>query len=114
MEKAEKEKLTLEQLQLTEQALQNLILQKQVFNLELLETNNALQELLKLKDNETYKIIGSVMFKADKADLEKELKKKAEILELRIKAIENQEKELREKILKARSSILNKLKVEKK
>lgn len=115
MDKTKQEKKeTLEQLQLTEQALQNLILQKQVFNLELLEANNALQELNKIKDNETYKIVGSIMFKADKEELKKELKKKIDILELRIKSIENQEQELREKLLKTRASVLDKLKVDKK
>ncbi|MCS7134741.1 MAG: prefoldin subunit beta [Candidatus Pacearchaeota archaeon] len=109
----DKEKVSLEQIQLMEQTIQNLSLQKQVFHLELLETNNAMQELEKLEGDEVYRIVGAVMFKADKEELKKELKKKIELLELRIKSIEKQEQELREKLLKERSSML-KSKLEKK
>ncbi|MEM4703076.1 MAG: prefoldin subunit [Candidatus Pacearchaeota archaeon] len=104
----------LEQLQVTEHNLQNLALQKQVFQLELLEVTNAIEELEKMKGEEVYKIIGSAMFRAEKNELKKELKKKIEVMELRIKAIEKQEEELRKKLLKARALFLKQRKVEKK
>jgi len=101
----------IQQLQITEQALQNLVLQKQMFQLELIESNNALDELKIMKTDEVFKIIGNVMFKTDKEELKKELQKKIDLLNLRLKAIENQEEELRKGLLKARSEILKKSKV---
>ena len=108
------EQQSMEHLQLTEQALQNLVMQKQVFQLDGLETSNALEEIKKKKDDEVYKIIGSVMFKANKEDLVKELEKKSEMLNLRMKAIEKQEEQLKNQLLKVREQILKKAKVEKK
>lgn len=104
--KSEKKEVSIEEIQLKEHTLQNLSLQKQVFHLELIETNNALQELNKIKDNEVYKLIGSVLVRADKKELEQELKRKTELLEMRIKAIEKQEEDLKEKLLKERASLL--------
>lgn len=99
----------IEELQLTEQNLQNLLLQKQVFQLELVETQTALEELKK-SEGDAFKIVGSLMIKAEKGALEKELSKKKELLELRIKSIEKQEKELREELNKKRSEILKNMK----
>jgi prefoldin beta subunit len=104
----------IEELQMTEQALQNLVMQKQIFQLELLETNSALEELKNLKTDEVYKVVGSIMIKTNKEAQIKELKKKSDILELRLKSIENQEEELKNKALKVRSEFLKKTKVEKK
>jgi len=105
---------SIEELQITEQALQNFAMQKQIFQLELLETNSALEELNNLKTDEVYKVVGSIMIKTNKDNQIKELKKKSDILELRLKSIEKQEEELKNKVLKARSEYLKKTKVEKK
>ncbi len=112
VEKQEKERSeeNLAQLQLAEQNLQNLLLQKQVFQFELIETNNALEELKKSKDEDIFKIVGSLMFKTNKANLTKELEKKKDILNLRIKAIEKQEEDIKNKLIKAREEILKKFK----
>ncbi|MCL6500792.1 MAG: prefoldin subunit beta [Candidatus Pacearchaeota archaeon] len=98
------------ELQLAEQGLQNLLLQKQMFQIELIETNNALEELKKSKEGEVFKIVGSLMFKSDKAELAKELEKKKELLDLRIRAIEKQEESLKNKLIKAREEVLKGLK----
>ncbi|MCX8194404.1 MAG: prefoldin subunit [Candidatus Pacearchaeota archaeon] len=98
------------QLQITEQALQNLLLQKQLFQLEFVETNSALEELKKTKTEDVYKIVGSLMFKSDKIELEKELERKRDILDLRLKTIEKQEEELKEKLLKNREMFLKEIK----
>ncbi|MEM4214953.1 MAG: prefoldin subunit [Candidatus Pacearchaeota archaeon] len=98
------------QLQITEQSLQNLLLQKQIFQLEFIETNNALEEIKKTKVEDVYKIVGSLMFKSNKADLEKELERKKDILDLRLRAIEKQEEELKEKLLKNREILLKEMK----
>jgi len=98
------------QLQLLEQNLQNLALQKQSFQLEIAETENAIRELKKLKDEEVFKIVSNLMIKAEKNEVIPELEKKQEILNLRVKAIEKQEEELRQKLFKLREELVKKLK----
>ncbi|UCD20898.1 MAG: prefoldin subunit beta [archaeon] len=104
----------MEQLQLAEQNMQNITLQKQVFQMELVETNNALEELKNVKNEEVFKVVGSVMVKTDKKKVTEDLKKKSQVLDLRMKALEKQEEDLKQKIIKIRSEILKKTKVEKK
>ena len=99
----------IQQLQIFEQNLQNLLLQKQAFQFELNETENALNEVKKTKD-EIYKLIGQVMLKANKNDIEKELQQKKDILNLRIKSIEKQESQFKEETEKIRQEVMKKLK----
>jgi len=99
------------QLQLIEQALQGLMMQKQAFQFEYIETNNALEELKKTKaDGEVYKIVGSLMFKSNKIELEKELERKRDVINLRLKTIEKQEEELKSKLLSHRDELLKAMK----
>ncbi len=97
------------QLQILEQNLQSLLLQKQAFQFELSETEVALQEIAKTKED-VYKLIGQVMLKISKSDIEKELTQKKDILNLRIKSIEKQEAQLKEEIEKIRKEVLGKIK----
>lgn len=97
------------QLQLAEQGLQNMLMQKQMFQLELVETENALEELKKTKEGEVFRIVGSLMLKANKQEVEQELKKKSELLELRLRAIEKQEDEFKNRLLRSREDIVKKL-----
>ena len=60
--------------------------------------------------NTAYKIIGNIMVSSKKDLLEKELKQKKEIMELRVKNIENEEKKVREKAKKLQEEVLNALK----
>ncbi len=82
---------TVQELQIIEHNLHNLLMQKQAFQLELNETSNALEEVKKTKD-EVYKVTGSIMLKADKPAVLKELEEKKKIFELRVNTIEKQEK----------------------
>ncbi len=103
--------VTLEELQMIEQGLQNLSMQKQVFQMELIETTNALEELKKLKvKDEIFKIVGTLMIKSNKEDMEKELTRKKDLLNLRITSIEKQEESLKEKLIDAREDVLKKFK----
>jgi len=99
----------IQEMQIMEQQLQNLLLQKQNFQIELNETINAEEEVKKTK-GDVYKIVGQVMVKSAKKDIEVELSKKKEIIELRIKSIEKQEKFLSEQLSKNRDEILKKIK----
>jgi prefoldin beta subunit len=99
----------IQEMQIAEQSIQNLLVQKQVFQLELAETNNALEELKK-SEGDTFKIVGNLMIKTNKADLEKELTRKKDLINLRIKSMEKQEKNLGEQLTKTRDEVLKKLK----
>ena len=95
----------IQELQMLEQAIQNILMQRQAFLLELNETNLALEEL-KTAGNEVYKIVGQLMIKTSKEESEKDLKSKKEILELKNKNLERQEAGFKDKISKLRDEIL--------
>ena len=99
---------SIQELQSLEQAIQNLLLQKQAFQIELSETSNALEELKKTKDD-AFKIVGQIMVKTDKAELEKELDDKKKLLNLRLNSIQKQEDLISEKIEKLKEEITKKL-----
>lgn len=106
MEKETEQKIN--QLQLFEQSLQNLLMQKQQFQLQLVETESALKELETTE--EAYKIVGNIMVLTKKEDLKKDLKEKKEIIEIRIKSLEKQETQIKEKASKLQEEILKKIK----
>lgn len=83
------------QLQLLQQNLQNILIQKQQFQKQLVEINSALQETKSSKI--TYKILGNIMVATNKDELQKELTEKKELLDLRLKNFEKQEINLKEK-----------------
>ena len=87
----------IQDLQILEQNMHNLLLQKQAFQIELNETLNASEEVKKTKD-EVYKVTGNIMIRADKEVVLKELEEKGKIFKLRITTIEKQERLLESKI----------------
>lgn len=99
----------IQELQLLEQNLQNLLLQKQAFQMESVETQAALKEIDGAGD-EVFKIVGQLMIKSDKPKLKKELLEKEKIIELRIKTIGKQEKNLTEKLDFLRDEFMKSLK----
>ena len=98
----EQEKI--QELQISEQTLQNLLLQRQAFQLELNEIDSAIEET-KDSDDEIYKISGQIMIKAEKTKILKDLEEKKKILDLRLKAIEKQEALLKQKIDSIRKEV---------
>ena len=97
------------QLQLMEQNIQNILAQKQSFQAQELEVDNALDEIEKTKGN-VYKIIGGVMVSSDKNKVRAELKSKKEIIELRVKNIEKQENLIKDKMSKMQKEVQEQLK----
>ncbi|MCX8159027.1 MAG: prefoldin subunit beta [Candidatus Pacearchaeota archaeon] len=91
-------------LQFLEHSMQGFIMQKQTIQIELNETNNAIDEVKKSK-GDLYKLIGNILLKSDRENLLKELEEKKNLLDLRIKSIEKQEKILNEKIEKSKKEI---------
>ncbi len=83
-------------MQVLEQSLQNIILQKQVFQMELSETQEAEKEIGDSK--EIFKIVGQLMIKTDKEKIKEELLNKEKLLKLRIDNLSKQEETLSEKL----------------
>ncbi|MEM3113450.1 MAG: prefoldin subunit beta [Candidatus Pacearchaeota archaeon] len=98
----------IQDLQILEQNFQNILMQKQTFQIESSENATALEELENTK-KEVFRVLGQIMLKADKDELKKELEEKKELLNMRIKALEKQELSVREQIERLRGEIVNKL-----
>ena len=96
------------QLQMMEQNIHNILLQKQQFQSQLIEVESALKELGKTE--KAYKIVGNIMISASKEDLEKDLNSKKEMAELRIKALEKQENKMREKQKAIQEEVMKQIK----
>lgn len=97
------------ELQVTEQNLQNILIQKQNFQVQCSEVENALKELKNSKEP-VFKLIGPTMISIDKNKIEKELSEKQEILNLRIKSFEKQEVEVKKKFDSLQSEVLKNIK----
>lgn len=94
----------IQELQILEQNLQNLLMQKQTFQIELTEIENALSDLKKSGD-EVYKIVGGLMVRSNKLSLTADLEEKKKIISLRVSSIEKQEKILDERAEKFKKEI---------
>jgi prefoldin beta subunit len=98
----------IQQLQILEQNLQSLLMQKQAFQYELNETENAISEVEKTS-GDVYKMIGQVMIKTKQEEVSKQLGQKKDILDLRVKAIEKQESRMKEESEKIRTEVMEKI-----
>ena len=98
----------IQELQGLEKNLQNILMQKQTFQMELTEVDNAISELGKSGD-EAYKIAGNIMIKTSKENLLKDLKQKQDLVNLRLKSLNSQEKSLTETSEGLRAKILEKI-----
>lgn len=99
----------IQEMQFLEQNLQNSLLQKQAFQMELSETKSALKEIENSKDK-VFKIVGQLMIQTDKEKMKKELKDKEKLLDLRLKTIEKQENSLTGQLEKLRDEIMKTMK----
>ena len=96
------------QLQLFEQNMHSFGTQKRGIQSQMLELDNALKELETAK-GQVYKIVGTIMFHAEKETLGKDLKEKKDMLDLRIKSVEKQEKAIEEKAKKLQAEVMAEL-----
>ncbi len=99
----------LRELQMTEQNLQSFLIQKQNFQAQLMEAENALEELKKSRDK-VYKIIGSTIIETNRQALEKETEEKVKMLNIRLKSLEKQESQLKDKSKKLQDEVLKSVK----
>ena len=99
----------IKELQIIEQSMQSILMQKQAFQLELSEVENAITELGKTND-EVFKIVGNIMIKYSKENLSKELNQKKDLILLRLKSLDSQEKDLESSSENLRKTVLSKIK----
>lgn len=99
----------IQEMQILEQNLQNMLMQKQAFDMELSETKAALGEIEKAKDD-VFKIIGQLMIKSDKDKIKEELTNKEKIINLRLDTITKQEKTFTDKLTSLREEVMKEAK----
>ena len=86
----------LAKLQQTQQNLQSILMQKQQFESEKLETEKALEELKKASDDElVFKHAGTIMIKSNKKDLIEELEEQVELAKTKASLLVKQEDRLK-------------------
>jgi prefoldin beta subunit len=99
----------IQEIQMMEQNFEQLMQQKHLFNMEINETDLALKEVEK-SEGDVFKLVGNqVIIKSSKDKLSADLKHKKDLLELRMKSIENQEKEFSEAMEELRLKIMAKI-----
>jgi len=92
----------IQEIQFLEQGLQNILFQKQAFQMELSESKESIKELENSPD-EAFKIIGQIMLRTEKSKIKEEILNKIKIFELRMKELEKQEISLTNRIEKIRN-----------
>lgn len=100
----------LNQLRIIEQQLSTTVQQRQAYDQQLLEIDNALAELKGKK--EAYHIVGSIMIKKDATTVSSELEEKKQLFNTRISALSKQEKSLREQAQELQETIMKHLQQE--
>ena len=95
----------IQEIQFLEQNLQNIVFQKQAFQMELSETQASLNEL-ENSNEEVFKIIGQMMVKTEKSKIKDELKEKEKLIQLRVSTLEKQEEKFAEKLENLRKEII--------
>lgn len=95
------------QIQMVQQNMHNLASQRQQFQLQQAEVETALAEID--ASEKTYKIIGNIMVSVDKVKIKEDLEEKRQMLDVRIKSIEKQETNLRDKAESIQKEVLQTL-----
>ena len=96
------------QLQLLQQNLQAILMQKQQAESELTEILSALQGVD--STSTTYKILGKIMILSSKEKISKELKEKKEVLEVKLKNFSEQEEKIKQNIDSLQKEVVEELK----
>ncbi|HLC55184.1 MAG TPA: prefoldin subunit beta [Candidatus Nanoarchaeia archaeon] len=100
-----------EQLQVLEQSLQSTVAQKQNFQSQLLEIENALAEVQESKE-QVYRVVGPLMIAASAADVKSDLESRKEVLSLRLDNLTKQEKKLKERFESLHKEVMKHLQPE--
>jgi prefoldin beta subunit len=93
---------------LVEQQLRSVLIQKEALKLQIAEIENALNELERIKEENVYKLVGNVLIKKSKDEVQKELIGTKEDAEIKIASLEIIEKDLIDKIKKIEEKLKSK------
>ena len=99
----------IQELQMMEQAFQQLLMQKNAFSMEANETNLVIREVEKVEGEISRIVGGQVVIKTTKEAVLEDMKKKKELIETRMKAINKQEGEFSTKMELIREEIMKKI-----
>ncbi|MBU4245783.1 MAG: prefoldin subunit beta [Nanoarchaeota archaeon] len=88
-----------------QQELQSIIYQKEAMRMHLQELEASLKELSAAK-SDVYKAMGAILIKATPELLAKELNDERELIEVRTKSLEKQEKIVREKLTALQNQVI--------
>jgi len=94
---------------LLQQQLRNILIQKEALKLQIAEIDAALYELSRCEEENVYKLVGNVMIKKRKEEVEKELNEVKEDSQIRINSLESVEKDLIEKIKRIEEKLKSKV-----
>lgn len=98
-------------LQQLQQNLQAIMMQKQQIELEIVETERALEELSKTTTSDSiYKAAGPLLIKSEKDTIEKELTEKKELANTRVMVLGKQELRVKENLKEVENKINQMLK----
>ncbi|MGE0242579.1 MAG: prefoldin subunit beta [Nitrososphaeraceae archaeon] len=98
-------------LQQLQQNLQAIMMQKQQIELEIVETDRALEELGKTTTADSiYKAAGPLLIKSEKDTIEKELSEKKELANTRVMVLGKQESRVKENLKEVENKINQMLK----
>ena len=99
----------IQELQMMEQSFQQLLMQKNAFSMESNETDLIIKEVEKTS-GEVSRIIGNqVVIKTTKEEILEDMKNKKKLIETRMIAIDEQEKDFSKKIESTREEIMKKI-----
>ncbi|MFH1521894.1 MAG: prefoldin subunit [archaeon] len=99
----------IQELQMMEQTFQQLLMQKNAFSMESNETDLIIREVEKTEGEVSRIVGGQVIIKATKETILEDMKKKKELIDVRMKTINEQEQEFSKKIESIREEIMKKI-----
>ena len=98
-------------MQQSQQNLQSILAQKQQVEMENTESDRALEELQKAKDDDhVFKYAGSILLKSDRKTLIEELEEKKELSETKVTVLQKQEDRLKSSLQEQEKKIQDMLK----
>jgi prefoldin beta subunit len=100
-----------QQIQILQQNLQQIGMQKQQIQSQLIEIESAIKELD--STSQAYKIVGKIMIASNKEDLIKDLEEKKETNNVRLKTFVEQENTLKQNIESLQQEIVSEMKKDK-
>lgn len=105
MEISEQTQQLIAEFQARQQHVQLIITQLEAMKMQLIETEESLEELAKTNEECVYKSVGTILIKTEKEDAQKDLNERKDLLSLRIQTLEKEERKIKEKLKELQQKI---------